>query len=58
MRKVKKKSLVGWIFQKWYLRFDNYQSIAVTIDHSWIFKNKSRLNDKEFVKVRITIEEV
>ena len=48
---MRKKSLVGWMDEDWYLE----KSVVGFVDHDNISVKKERRKDK---KVRITIEEI
>lgn len=68
MKKLKKKSLVGWTLNKWDMAVIEHSCVQdiFHIEHNMIFKTKSDcedmmgLPDKEYKaqKVRITIEEI
>ena len=53
MKKLKKKSLVGWAWKHWDLKFNADNKVCFhSITGDQLFKCK------DYVKVRITIEEI
>ena len=63
-RKVKKKSLIGYVRKEWLLSWqESYNTLPVCkyVVHSLVTNKKIKLGSEQFhhtIKVRITIEEI